>query len=51
MLVVDANGVREHRYWKLEYGPARRLPVADEVRTLREKLADAVRARMISDVP
>jgi asparagine synthase (glutamine-hydrolysing) len=39
------------RYWSLEYAPKLELGEAEAVEALREKLTEAVRLRMISDVP
>ncbi len=53
LLDLDESSARIQieRYWSLEYGP--KLPISeDEAReALREKLTEAVRLRMISDVP
>lgn len=54
-LTVDVNpsgfATRVERYWTLEYGPKLRLSKEDSAAILREKLTEAVRLRMISDVP
>jgi asparagine synthase (glutamine-hydrolysing) len=42
---------RCERYWSLEYGPKLELSEAEAGEALREKLTEAVRLRMISDVP
>jgi asparagine synthase (glutamine-hydrolysing) len=39
------------RYWSLEYTPKTELDEAQAIEALREKLTEAVRLRMISDVP
>jgi asparagine synthase (glutamine-hydrolysing) len=39
------------RYWTLDYTPKLQLNEAEASKTLREKLTEAVRLRMISDVP
>jgi asparagine synthase (glutamine-hydrolysing) len=39
------------RYWKLRYGPKRRLSLPDAVAELRWHIAEAVRVRLMSDVP
>jgi asparagine synthase (glutamine-hydrolysing) len=39
------------RYWSLEYAPKTNLNEAEAIEVLREKLTEAVRLRMISDVP
>jgi asparagine synthase (glutamine-hydrolysing) len=43
--------VRVERYWALEYGPKLRLSEAEACEALREALTEAVRLRMVSDVP
>lgn len=42
---------RSERYWSLEYVPKQRISEEEAVEALREKLTEAVRLRMISDVP
>ena len=42
---------RIERYWTLEYEPKLRLTEEEAAEALREKLTEAVRLRMISDVP
>ena len=42
---------RVERYWSLDYGPKLRIGEDDACEALREKLTEAVRLRMISDVP
>jgi asparagine synthase (glutamine-hydrolysing) len=39
------------RYWSLDYLPKMRINEAEAIEALREKLTEAVRLRMISDVP
>lgn len=39
------------RYWNLEYGPKLALDEREAAEALREKLTEAVRLRMIADVP
>jgi asparagine synthase (glutamine-hydrolysing) len=50
-LVADGEGVRVERYWKLRYEPKRRLSDAEAAEAVLEKLEEAVRLRLISDVP
>jgi asparagine synthase (glutamine-hydrolysing) len=52
-LDVTPAGFETHieRYWSLDYRPKLRMSEADACEALREKLAEAVRLRMISDVP
>ncbi|HZS09391.1 MAG TPA: asparagine synthase (glutamine-hydrolyzing) [Blastocatellia bacterium] len=47
----DGPVARVERYWKLEYEPKLQISEEEAVETLREKLTEAVRLRMISDVP
>lgn len=42
---------RSERYWQLAYTPKLKLTEAEAIEALREKLTEAVRLRMISDVP
>jgi len=50
-MIADADGVRVERYWRLESG--KKLDISfDEAKTeLRRRLAEAVRIRLVSDVP
>jgi asparagine synthase (glutamine-hydrolysing) len=50
-LVCDARGPRVERYWELPFDVDRGLSEADAVEGLRERLRDAVRVRLMSDVP
>ncbi|MFZ1058680.1 MAG: asparagine synthase (glutamine-hydrolyzing) [Candidatus Rokuibacteriota bacterium] len=53
-LRVGAGGgaeVRTERYWRLEYGPKVKVSEEEAAEGLLEVLADAVRLRMIADVP
>jgi len=43
--------LRVEQYWKLEYSPKSRLSEAEAAEQLRQKLTEAVKLRMISDVP
>ncbi len=47
----DEHVTRVERYWQLDYKPKQKLTEAEAIETLREKLTEAVRLRMISDVP
>jgi asparagine synthase (glutamine-hydrolysing) len=58
MMSVDCGGpveaplrLEETRYWELQYTPKRALAEADACAELRELMTDAVRRRMVSDVP
>ncbi|MCC6349751.1 MAG: asparagine synthase (glutamine-hydrolyzing) [Candidatus Eisenbacteria bacterium] len=50
-LVCDANGPRVERYWSLPVEPDPTIGPAEAVERLRELLAEAVRIRLMSDVP
>lgn len=50
-LVCDANGPRVERYWTLPVGTDPAIGPAEAVERLRELLAEAVRLRLMSDVP
>ena len=50
-LLARAGGVHVERYWRLRYGPKLRLSEADAGEAVLAHLRDAVRLRMISDVP
>src|SRR5262249_19513832 len=50
-LTPEGPVVRTERYWSLDFTRKQRLSEAEAVEALREKLAEAVRLRMISDVP
>jgi len=39
------------RYWKLRYRPKRQINIQDAVQELRWRLSEAVRVRLMSDVP
>jgi asparagine synthase (glutamine-hydrolysing) len=43
--------LRTERYWNLEYAPKLKVDEREAAVALREKLTEAVRLRMISDVP
>lgn len=50
-LTPDGPVVRMDRYWSLDYLPKIALSEAEACEALREKLTEAVRLRMVSDVP
>ncbi|MEP7340675.1 MAG: asparagine synthase (glutamine-hydrolyzing) [Acidobacteriota bacterium] len=54
-LTVDLSSasmqVATRRYWSLDYLPKLEISEAEACEVLREKMAEAVRLRMISDVP
>ncbi|MFN0084199.1 MAG: asparagine synthase (glutamine-hydrolyzing), partial [Blastocatellia bacterium] len=47
----EAIRISIERYWELRYLPKREIAEAEACALLREKLTEAVRLRMISDVP
>src|SRR5262247_1360568 len=52
-LDLKPTGFEKHieRYWSLDYEPKIRISEAEACEVLREKMSEAVRLRMISDVP
>lgn len=50
-LQIKNGGVSVHRYWSLRYTPKQRLTEDEASEQLLEKLSEAVRIRMMSDVP
>ncbi len=50
-LAVKDGRVTLERYWRLRYLPARAITESEALDELRSRLGDAVRARLISDVP
>ncbi len=51
-LTWEASGVVEtRRYWTLDFEPKHRLDYADAVEELDQRAREAVRARLVSDVP
>ena len=50
-LLVRDGQVKEERYWRLRYSPKRRVSEEEAAGELLERLREAVRIRMISDVP
>src|SRR5688572_25410502 len=50
-LRVQGSDVTVRRYWQLRYTPKRRLTEDDAAEQLLERLRDAVRVRLVSDVP
>lgn len=51
VLVRDAQGTRLSRYWSLEYLPKIDIGEEDAAREVRRLLTEAVRKRLISEVP
>jgi asparagine synthase (glutamine-hydrolysing) len=50
-LLLEDGRLSIERYWKLSYRPRREITEADAVDELRAHLREAVRLRLISDVP
>jgi asparagine synthase (glutamine-hydrolysing) len=50
-LEVRNGQIETGRYWKLRYTPKQRLTEQDAMAELRWRLAEAVRLRLVSDVP
>ncbi len=50
-LATGEPEIRVERYWTLAYGPKLVLSEAEACEAFREKLTEAVRLRMVSDVP
>ncbi len=48
---VDSDGENSVRYWSLDYSSKSDLPVEDATAQLRERIRDATRIRLISEVP
>ncbi len=48
---TDGHVTGEERYWSLTYSPKLGLSEPEAVEAIREKMTEAVRLRMISDVP
>ena len=49
--ILDADGLRLERYWHPDYRQKVRLSEPDAIDALEEKLSEAVRLRMVADVP
>ncbi len=49
--LLDKDGFRMERYWDVDYARKVRISESDALDGLEEKLTEAVRLRMISDVP
>jgi asparagine synthase (glutamine-hydrolysing) len=50
-LLVEDGRVTIRRYWKLSYGTKRKITEPEAVDELRSRLREAVRIRLVSDVP
>jgi asparagine synthase (glutamine-hydrolysing) len=51
VLVVDERGPREVSYWELPVGPTLAISEMEAVEALGEQLAEAVKLRLVADVP
>jgi asparagine synthase (glutamine-hydrolysing) len=50
-LVWDRNGIRQERYWTLRFEPKTFVDMSAAAAAVRETLHEAVRARLVSEVP
>jgi asparagine synthase (glutamine-hydrolysing) len=50
-LTVDGSGVREHKYWDVEFVPNRRRSEADLTEEFSHRMREAVGVRLMSEVP
>ena len=51
-LVMESQQIRQKRYWELDPRPTDTpIPYEESVRGLRDRLDEAVRSRLVSDVP
>jgi len=50
-LELNDNRLEVTRYWKLRYTPKRRITMPDAIEELKWRMEEAVRLRMVSDVP
>ena len=48
---MTSNGLKIEKYWEIDYRDKIRISEADALDALEEKLTEAVRLRMIADVP
>ena len=51
MLVCDADGIRTRPYWDLRFQPEPGVSEDEWARRVRDKLEEATRIRLVSDVP
>jgi asparagine synthase (glutamine-hydrolysing) len=49
--IFDRTGLKLHQYWEVDYTKKCRISEPDALDALEEKLTEAVRLRMIADVP
>jgi asparagine synthase (glutamine-hydrolysing) len=50
-LVLEDDELETRRYWRLAFGPKLRISAAEAEEELRRKIDEAVRIRLVSDVP
>lgn len=50
-LVLGESGLRIERYWELAFAPKTEIGEDEAAEELRERLTEAVRCRLVSDVP
>ena len=50
-LIWTSRGIEERRYWRLSYEPKHSIGHADALEELDQRIAGAVEARLVSDVP
>ncbi len=50
-LEIKEGRIEICRYWRLRYGPKRKISFSDAIAELQFQLAEAVRLRLMSDVP
>ena len=51
LAVFDRSGLRMERYWQLDYRTKQAMTDADALDALEEHVRDAVRVRLVADVP
>jgi asparagine synthase (glutamine-hydrolysing) len=51
VMTVTAHGIRETKYWDVSFRPDRRRTEEDFIEEFRHRMAEAVRMRLISEVP
>jgi len=49
--IVDRSGIRTKNYWEVDYRDKLHISETDALNALEEKLTEAIRLRMIADVP
>ena len=50
-LIWRPDGIERHRYWSLEYEPKLAIGHAEALEELDRRIGEAVKARLVSDVP